>query len=193
MSKIDYILDRSTKRKHTYITVTKEGDVLVKTSLFTSKKRIETFIMSKADWLEQTRQKILEVKNSRLRYYYFLGEQQERGDLDEKALEAYYRKKAKEIIPPLVKQYAKRMQLFPARVSFRKNRSRWGSCSADNKLIFNIFLMRTPMEFIEYVIVHELAHIAYKNHSKAFWKLVATYLPDYKIRRKIGKEMHYTL
>ena len=193
MSKIEYILDRSAKRKHTYITVTKAGDVLVRTSLFTSKKRIENFITSKADWIEQTRQKILEAQSTHARFYYFLGEKKERGDLDEKALEAHYRKKAKEIIPPLVAQYAEQMQLFPAKVSFRKNRSRWGSCSADNKLIFNIFLMRTPMEFIEYVIVHELAHIAHKNHSKAFWRVVETYLPDYKKRRKIGKELHYTL
>ncbi len=193
MSEITYTLDRSAKRKHTYITVTKEGEVLVRTSLFTPRKRIEAFIASKSAWIEQTRAKILDVQQRRTQYYYFLGEKKERCDLDEKALEAYYRKKAKEIIPPLVEQYAEQMQLFPTKVSFRKNKSRWGSCSARDRLTFNIFLMRTPIEFIEYVVVHELAHIMHKNHSQDFWKLVESYLPDYKTRRKIGKEIAYTL
>jgi len=97
-----------------------------------------------------------------------------------KYLDAFYKKEAQRIIPPLVEKWAKRMQLTPLEITFRKTKRQWGSCSAKNKLSFNTMLCKVPMECIEYVIVHELAHIRYKHHQKSFWDLVGTYLPDYK-------------
>jgi len=97
-----------------------------------------------------------------------------------KHLDLFYKKEAQRIIPPLVKKWAQRMQLTPQEITFRKTKRQWGSCSAKNKLSFNTMLCKVPMECIEYVVVHELAHIRYKHHQKPFWDLVSAYLPDYK-------------
>jgi predicted metal-dependent hydrolase len=77
------------------------------------------------------------------------------------------------------------MQLFYTHVGFRKTKSRWGSCSHKNSLSFSTNLAKTDPHFIEYVVVHELAHIKHKNHSKEFWNEVEKFLPDYKIRKKL--------
>lgn len=97
-----------------------------------------------------------------------------------KHLDAFYKKEIQRIIPPLVEKWAQRMKLIPQEITFRKTKRQWGSCSAKNKLSFNTMLCKLPIECIEYVIVHELAHIRYKHHQKPFWDLVGTYLPDYK-------------
>lgn len=97
-----------------------------------------------------------------------------------KHLDAFYKKESQRIIPPLVDQWATRMGLSVEGIAFRKTKRQWGSCSAKNKLSFNTMLCKVPIECIEYVVVHELAHIKYKHHQKPFWDLVSAYLPDYK-------------
>ncbi|WP_348981960.1 M48 family metallopeptidase [Pseudoalteromonas arctica] len=57
---------------------------------------------------------------------------------------------------------------------------KWGSCNSKRELTFNLHLIGAPYHAIDYVIVHELAHLKYLNHSKAFWQRVETFFPDYK-------------
>lgn len=66
-------------------------------------------------------------------------------------------------------------------------RGKWGSCTYDNRLRFTFRLLYAPRECIEYVIVHELAHIKHKNHSPRFWSEVERFCPDWKARRKVLK------
>jgi predicted metal-dependent hydrolase len=87
---------------------------------------------------------------------------------------------AKKMIPPLVEKYAALMGVTYGRVTIRHQKSRWGSCSAKGNLNFNCLLMLTPPECVEYVVVHELCHRKYMNHSRAFWAEVAKYQPDYR-------------
>lgn len=70
-------------------------------------------------------------------------------------------------------------------------RSLWGSCSSNGNLSFNKRLIHYPLEVIRYVVVHEVAHLSVRNHSKTFWDLVAEYMPNYKEARKILKENKY--
>ena len=67
-------------------------------------------------------------------------------------------------------------------------RKRFGSCSGKNRISFAWRLMRCPEKAIDYVVVHELAHIRHKNHGAAFYQLIASVLPDYKERIKLLKE-----
>ena len=97
-------------------------------------------------------------------------------------IDSFYKEQAKIHIPPLIEKWSKRMDLMPTRITFRKTKRQWGSCSAKNALSFNTMMMKLPQNVIEYIIVHELAHIRHKHHQKAFWELVETYLPDYKKR-----------
>ncbi len=76
------------------------------------------------------------------------------------------------------------MGVSPAAVTFRRARTRWGSCSSNDRISLNLYLVMLPPELAEYVVVHELAHIVHKNHSPAFWERVARHLPDCKQRRK---------
>jgi len=98
------------------------------------------------------------------------------------AIESFYKQKAIEKIIPLTKKWAKTMEVSPEHISFRYSKNRWGSCSSTNRISFNYHLVKLSSSLIEYVIIHELAHIIYQNHSKDFWQLVHKYLPDYKIK-----------
>jgi len=91
----------------------------------------------------------------------------------------FYRLKSKEFIPSLVDKWAKITNLKPKDLKFRKSKKRWGSCSYDNIITFNISLVQLPLECIEYIILHELSHIKHKNHKKEFWLHVEKFLPNY--------------
>ena len=104
-----------------------------------------------------------------------------------KNLDLFYKKEIQKILPTRVEEFSKKMQLFSTSISFRKNKRTWGSCNFKNGLNFNILLMKFPIEVMDYVIVHELAHIKHKNHSKDFWNLVAVYCPNYKEIEKLFK------
>lgn len=75
------------------------------------------------------------------------------------------------------------MGLKPTALTLRDAKSRFGSCSADGRIMLSIRLMRYPAEAIDYVVVHELAHLVHHNHGAAFYELVEKYLPDWKQRR----------
>lgn len=92
----------------------------------------------------------------------------------------FYRKRAEKEIPQRIYEWSRIMQLKPNKITFKKLRKRWGSCSHDNNLNFNIKIMALNKKQIDYVIIHEIAHIAQKNHSRAFWDIVKKYMPDYK-------------
>ncbi len=74
------------------------------------------------------------------------------------------------------------MGVEPKHISFRYLKNRWGSCSSTNRISFNYHLVKLSSSLIEYVVIHELAHIVHQNHSKEFWKLLHKHLADYKIK-----------
>lgn len=82
-----------------------------------------------------------------------------------------------------VTRLAARMGVDFAGITIRAQRTRWGSCSARGSLSFNCLLMLAPPEMREYVAVHELCHRKQMNHSAAFWREVALWLPDYAAQR----------
>ncbi len=95
------------------------------------------------------------------------------------AIDLFYKQKAEEKITKLIKKYGDRMKLFPDYVGFRKSKTKWGSCSERNRLSFNPDIMKLSSSLIEYAVIHELAHISHKNHSKDFWNLVQKFMSDY--------------
>ena len=69
-------------------------------------------------------------------------------------------------------------------LTFRTQKSRWGSCSSKNNLSINLKIIFLPENLKKFIIIHELAHLIHKNHSRKFWNLVAKYMPGYKIYRR---------
>lgn len=103
-------------------------------------------------------------------------------------LPSFYKEKSAQIIPALVHKWENNMGVISTKLSFRKAKRRWGSCNSLDELSFNSSIAQLPLPCIEYIVVHELAHIKHKNHQKAFWDFVASTLPDYKKYEKSIKE-----
>jgi len=101
--------------------------------------------------------------------------------------EGILRRKAAEIMPVKVNSFSRMMNLFPSAVKITSAKARYGSCNTKNSICFSWRLMAYPDEAIDYVVVHELAHIKYKDHSKRFYALIEKYMPDYKARRALLK------
>ena len=70
--------------------------------------------------------------------------------------------------------------LAPEEYRIKKTKTLWGSCSSNRKITINQNLMMYSKKTIDYVVLHEICHLRYMNHSKKFWDMVATYMPDYK-------------
>jgi predicted metal-dependent hydrolase len=100
----------------------------------------------------------------------------------------WYKSAAAKIIGQRCQWYADVNGFNPLSVKITEARKRWGSCGPKGTLNFSWRLIMAPVEVIDYVIVHELAHIGQLNHSPAFWCKVAAILPDYKKREKWLKE-----
>lgn len=92
--------------------------------------------------------------------------------------------RALEYLPLRTYELARENSFYPSKVSVRKQKTRWGSCSLSGTISLNYKLMILRKEIIDYVIIHELCHLIELNHSKRFWNLVGDVIPDYHELRK---------
>ncbi|MDR5674648.1 SprT family zinc-dependent metalloprotease [Halalkaliarchaeum sp. AArc-GB] len=97
-----------------------------------------------------------------------------------RALETMYRRKAREYFEEQANQFAEEMGVEYKQIEVRNQRTKWGSCSTTGTLGLNWRLMMAPPRVVDYVIVHELAHLRESNHTAEFWSLVAEYDPEYE-------------
>ena len=95
----------------------------------------------------------------------------------------WYKREAKEKIEGRIRYYSDRFHLSPKGARITSAKSRWGSCSRDNRLSFSWRIIMAPLRIIDYILVHELVHIKEKNHSRNFWAALEKILPDYRERR----------
>lgn len=100
----------------------------------------------------------------------------------ERALETLYRRKARERFEARADHFAAAMNVEYEQIEIRNQRTKWGSCSTTGTLGLNWRLMMAPPEIIDYVVVHELAHLEEHNHTQQFWELVNEHVPDYERR-----------
>lgn len=111
----------------------------------------------------------------------------------QKALRLFYRRQAQLHLFERVEVWARRMSLQPKGISIRGQKTRWGSCSTSGELSLNWKLLAAPMPVIDYVVIHELAHLQHMNHSRQFWNLVAQYDPHWKASRRWLKDHEYEI
>jgi len=104
-----------------------------------------------------------------------------------------YRMVAKKHLVNRVKHFAELMSVKPAGVRITSAKTRWGSCSAKRSLSFSWRLIMADEETVDYVVVHELAHLVEMNHSDRFWAVVRGVLPDYRTRQQRLKELQARL
>jgi predicted metal-dependent hydrolase len=98
-------------------------------------------------------------------------------------LQGWYRVQARRHLPARLGQWGKTLGLAPARVTIRSQQTLWGSCSAAGNVSLNWRLMLLSNELADYVLVHELCHLRYLDHSQTFWDLVGSLIPDFDERR----------
>ena len=170
---MDYEIIRS-RRRTVALEVTREGRVLVRAPMAMPEAEIARFVASHAAWLERAQARV----QARQKAYPPLTDAQI----------AALRQRAGEVLPGKVAHYAALMGVVPASVKITAARTRFGSCSGKNSLCFSLYLMRYPEAAIDYVVVHELAHIRHHDHSPAFYAEVARVMPDYKERARLLKE-----
>jgi len=171
--------------KHCYLRVVENNMLQITANKYFTVDDAKKLINKKSDWILGHLSKA--TKNLLENEYYYLGEIYAVSYLTEEKLIKFYKEKAEEIITPLVEKNSKLMELFPSSLKYRNNKTRWGSCSYKNGINLNLNLLKYPIYVIEYVVIHELAHIKHKNHSRDFWKLVEKFCPNYKNCEKILK------
>lgn len=169
----DYTLIRSGRRTLS-LSIDREGAAVVRAPYGVKKDAIDRFVSSHEDWLLRARK-----KQEARRLAHPEPTEQERAALIARA---------KADLPARVERWSAIMGLTPAGVTITSARTRFGSCSGKNRLSFSWRLMQYPDEAIEYVVVHELAHIRHHDHSPAFYAFVERYLPDWKARMALLKQ-----
>ncbi len=165
-------------RKTFSLEVKRDGSVILRAPMFASNRQIEEFYYKNKAWLEKHIIENEKRTEERRSYPAFTED-------EIKALKA----RAKQYIPKRVEYWAEIIGVKYNSVSIRAQKTRWGSCSSKGNLNFNCLLMLTDTEAIDYVVIHELCHIKELNHSKRFWLLVETYMPNYKEVQKRIKSM----
>ena len=98
----------------------------------------------------------------------------------QKAMVTFYKRSGSTLLTKMVEENANRMGLKPNKLSFRSQKSRWGSCSSQGNISLNWRLVCAPARVANYVVIHELAHLQHHDHSARFWSLVEQYCPEYK-------------
>lgn len=205
------------KRKTVAIFVGGDGSVEVRAPLRVPLARIQAFVDEKAGWIRQKQAEAVQQQEAGVRRFRsggkfpYLGKvyplrvvtwqrsalELEGGRFCLKAgslprarqvFEGWYRARARQVLAQRVQYWAARMGVKPGSLRIGSARTRWGSCSSRGTLSFPWRLVLAPPEIVDYVVVHELAHLAQRNHSPAFWAVVAGAMPDYKQRRKWLKQ-----
>ena len=151
----------------------KNGVLTVRAPFGTDKNTIQKLILKHEPWVLKHLEKSRE-KEGRFNF------------LSEKDI-AQIKKDAKIYFESQTKIFSEIMGLKYGRIKITSAKTRFGSCSSDKNICFSYRLMLYPKEAREYVIVHELCHLVYMNHSKKFYSLLEKYMPDYKERKRLLK------
>lgn len=114
-------------------------------------------------------------------------------DVIKKAMEMWYREKTLEKAVERVEYFQRFFNKRPVGIRVKEQKKRWASCTYKDELLFNYRCSMARSDAFDYIVVHEMCHLYHKNHSKDFWNLVASILPDYKNRidylKKYGVRM----
>ena len=169
---MEYEIIRS-KRRTMSLQVKRDGRVIVRAPLKLDVDVIKSFVLKHLDWIKKKQELVKNVHVAE--------------DFDKNQIKTL-KEQTKKIVEPILKKYSSSMGVSYEKVSINSAKTRFGSCSSKKSLNFSFRLALYPYEAVEYVCVHELAHLKEMNHSKKFWQIVERYLPDYKERKKLLKK-----
>lgn len=204
------------KRRSIALIVERDGSLTVRAPRRATLQDIHDFIQEKTDWIIRSREKLRAIAQIPKKEYrdgerfLFLGQEyelrlappqrpalkfdggftlsvsaRERG---QQAFIQWYKARALTIFTERVTRYAAQHGFEPRQIKVNSAKTRWGSCTSTGTINFTWRLVMAPLDVIDYVVLHELAHLKIKNHSPRFWKLVESLCPDFKRHRKWLRE-----
>ncbi len=162
------VLERG-KRKTLAIQVTQDSNLYIKAPFHTSEKQIERFLSQKRFWIYKQAKRIISENEKRVN--------RDEGEIQE------LRERARVVLTRKSHIYAEKLGVSFCKIRIGNQRTRWGSCSSKGTISYNWRLILLPEPIMDYVVVHELCHLLEMNHSKRFWALVESIIPDYAERR----------
>lgn len=198
-----------TNRKTISLTLERNNEVVIKAPNHATAEKIEDFFVRKQEWLYtklEEKNTFVDYPNKREiqsgRGFYYMGRMykleivehvdfklrfhKNKFELNKEYIEnwhdifiEWYIERFNQKILSRVKSYSKKHNLIPEKISIKDLNNKWGNCSKENKISFHWKIILAPISVIDYVIVHELCHIKYKNHSPAYWTLLSRFMPDY--------------
>ena len=215
------LISRS-NRKTLSLSILKDGQIVIKAPLKMSDSLIEKFVFEKQSWIRQklafiehNRQKysdILNYKNFLLfgnEYSLKLSSTKKietsnsemtifipKTTAEEKILsklKTWYKKTAKNILEERLNYICGLVKLKPNNFKISDSKGRWGACNSKGTVSFNYRVIMLPPSVIDYVIIHELCHLIEMNHSKKFWNLVYSFLPNADVQKQKIKEYSFLL
>ena len=177
---MDIVVIRSDRRSFA-IEIGRDKKIKVRVPRRASKAQIEEMLKAKHDWILKTLDKIEQRNTAEAREY------EEAKPLSSEEVKKL-KKEARNHLASLTEYWAEKIGVSYGRISIRGQKTRWGSCSSKGNLNYNYLLMFCPDEVIEYVVIHELCHRIYMNHSKRFWEKIEEFCPNYRQARKWIKQ-----
>ncbi len=210
-----------TRRKTLSLTINQEGELIVRAPEKMPINEVYNFLIKKEKWIKQKQGHIINIlkANEKILNYeqvLFLGKlysvvrvkgikkvSLEGGFLCipasvkpekvQKTLKNWLNLLAEDIILDRLDYFAELMALDFDSVKIVASKAKWGSCDADNNLSFNFKMVMLTPKLIDYIIIHELAHILQFNHSKQFWDVVKSIIPNYKKQRELLQGSNFLL
>jgi predicted metal-dependent hydrolase len=201
------------KRKSISLEITQDAKLIIRAPVFTTKSYIRKIVDNKADWIREKQRRAASLSSKYPAKSYIDGEEfwylggsyrlafsadvkvptAHGGALSlpeslrgaaQPAVTRWYREQALRVIASRVALYSRLTGLQYKSVGITGAQKRWGSCGANNTLNFSWRLVMAPVRVIDYVVVHELAHTRFHDHSKVFWQKVAEIMPDYEVPKQ---------
>lgn len=214
LDKQNILIETQSKRRNLKITLNALGQVVVTAPPHTPRSFIDQLLAKNQSWIEkriQQQKKLIplvtkttvmifgqaytktqSVLPKKLPGFYLSGQNLIFNPVDtlnptrfqNTQLKRFLKLTASQYITPKTQVIAQKMDLKPTTIGLREQSSRWGSCSSRGHLSFNWHLVHFSPEIIDYVIIHELAHLKQANHSQYFWELVAKFDSNYQTHRR---------
>jgi len=209
------------KRKTLALFVDLHGNLIVKAPERLPEAKIFAFVKSKEKWIQARQHQIRQnsyINRNVVTHNSFLYMGQEvvpvisqktkqitrqdgvllipaklRGEQVLKKIERWFKQQAEVILNERVTYFSNRLNLHPSAVAINNNKTRWGSCDTKRKLNLNWRAVMLAPYLFDYIVVHEFCHMLEFNHTKNFWAVVETILPDWRVLRKHLKQMNWVL
>jgi len=171
-TEVSYTLKESDRARRIRVAVYKGGEVVVVKPKDAKQEHVLAFVKDKEEWI---REKVEQMQWG--------------GDSDLNATDDYHfifhKPTARQLVEQKIEQWNVVYQFPYRKIEIKKMRSRWGSCSGEKVLCFNYKILFLSPELQDYLVVHELCHLAEMNHSARFWKQVERGLPNYRKLKKL--------